>query len=338
MTKFYFLLFWIIPTFSFGHYDTITNSINQSKLITEDISHDFSFLVAGHAYGAPSNSIYPCQSLVNYIENINSSHSNFLMLLGDNYRIADSLNILTFKNTFLNKLQLPVFNALGNHDIHPRNYSIYKENFTKNTYFSFKISSSLFIVLDTELDNSKGFTDGSITSDQLQFLKKTISQFTALNSPVVKNIFICTHKALNLSKTNNFEKDTKPLLSSIPKDYTIFVLSGDMSQSPSDLYTIEDYQTNIRYIHTHLSDSKNDKILSFKVTDKGVVHITPISLHNLPVKALESYEFSPIQNKNIEPSFFQKLKIRLYNPIFYQGILFVIICFILFKFIYKRKK
>ena len=101
MTKFYFLLFWIIPTFSFGHYDTITNSINQSKLITEDISHDFSFLVAGHAYGAPSNSIYPCQSLVNYIENINSSHSNFLILLGDNYRIADSLNILTFKITKL---------------------------------------------------------------------------------------------------------------------------------------------------------------------------------------------------------------------------------------------
>ena len=258
-----YIFFIIISHTIFGYTDTVSNTINQINLSPVNSSSGFSFLVAGHAYGHPSESIYPSQSLINYSDSINSSNAYFLMLLGDNYRLANELNITTFKQSFLNKIKIPVFNAVGNHDIYPSNYTLYKEHFTEKTYYSFIINSSLFIVLDTELEINNGLTNGSITGDQLLFLKETLNQFSEMDSFKTKNIFIFTHKELNLYEDNNYEKEVMPLVNAIAtKQCNVYVLSGDMKKSKNELYTIQDKNSYLQYIHTHLSDNKKDKILN----------------------------------------------------------------------------
>jgi len=55
------------------------------------------FLVAGHIYDSHSVSIFPSPILINNVAKINALKPSFFMLLFDNYRLADSLNITTFK-------------------------------------------------------------------------------------------------------------------------------------------------------------------------------------------------------------------------------------------------
>ena len=333
------ILFVLVSINSLGNTTINSNSINQISLSIEKDQTEFSFLAAGHTYGNPSESLFPCPSLINYVDRINTSSASFLMLLGDNYRVADSLNILTFKQSFLNKIEIPVFNALGNHDIYVREYATYKKNFTENTYYSFIINSSLFIVLDTELALTNDQTDGSITGDQLTFLKETLDQFMLLNSSITKNVFICGHKELNLFSENNYEEDIKPLLYSIADSMCkIYILSGDMSKNSNELYIDKNDNPNISYIHTHLSDNKKDKILKFQVSATGSVQITPLSLHDLPVKNIDSYTYSSPNQLLNEPSFFSKVKSRFYNRNFYEGMLFLTICIVAFIGIIRSKR
>ena len=161
-----------------------TFSINNIELSSTIKNQNFSFLIAGHAYGSQSQSVYPCQSLTQNIEKINSDSSEFMILLGDNFRIADSINIALFKSSFLNKLNIPVFNALGNHDVNMRykdefkqNYENYHKHFSSKTYYQFSINSSLFIILDTEMSEKDGRSNGTISGSQLAFLQKTIRTF-----------------------------------------------------------------------------------------------------------------------------------------------------------------
>ncbi|WP_139958105.1 metallophosphoesterase family protein [Flavicella sediminum] len=296
--------------------DTIVNTINGKNLILDKNQKQFSFLVAGHVYGQPSASIYPCPSLLSNIDNFNTSKATFFMLLGDNYRRADSLNINAFKQTFLNKIKIPVFNALGNHDIKGKNgqdYEIYTSNFTKETYYSFTINSSLFIVLDTELALVHDKTDGSITKDQLVFLRKNLRNFKNKESKFRKNIFIFTHKEIHLFEGNNYSKEIKPLLGAANTNNTdVYIVSGDIAKYSNDLYAVKDKSSTIHYVHTHLTDSISDKILKFDISKNGGVHIAPISLHQRPVKDLSYF------NKFKGKSFFNSSFLEQANYLFSQ--------------------
>ena len=329
----------VLNSICFGRIDTVKNTINNFYLPIDKNQSAFSFYVAGHVYGNPSKSIFPSMGLMNYIEKINSSDASFFILLGDNYRKADSLNITTFKHEILNKIQIPDFNAIGNHDIDNKkkqDYPTYKKHFTKNTYYSFIIKSSAFIILDTELHTKNGFTDGSITGKQLSFLKKTLNEFNALKCNVTKNVFICAHKELNLFEDNNYHKVVKPMLADLANNgVNIYILSGDMESYSTDLYMTNDEIPNITYIHTHIPDNKDDKILKFEILENGAVNIIPKSLYDFPVKSVSS--FTKVRREP-KPSFFSKLKYRLSNRYFYEGMLLLFICILSVKGIRKYRR
>ena len=276
------------------------NTINNKQIIIDNQSN-FSFIVAGHIYGAPSLSIFPSPSITSNIDKINSLNASFLLLLGDNYRQLGELHVSPFKTTFLNKLKMPVFNAVGNHDLTPnyktdyykQDYLAYKEHFGQKkhqkTYYSFVINSSLFIILDSELSLIDGKSNGSIKGEQLDFLKKVLDKHLTLNTSI-KNIFIGAHKELNKWKGNNFHAEIAQLFyKANSSGVEIFMLSGDMSKAKADLYIKKDLKPNITYIHTHLTDGMNDKILQFTVSTDGLVKITVISLTGLTVNHINDY-------------------------------------------------
>jgi predicted phosphodiesterase len=344
------LLLLFTGLFSSGINKTLSYSINQLELSVDSIQSDFSFITLGHVYGYPSYSIFPAPGLISNVAKITSSDASFVMMLGDNYRLADSINIATFKQTFLNKMTVPVFNAIGNHDLYDRNglkeqdYPTYKKHFSKFTYYSFIKNSSLFVVLDTEL-NSKDQGYGTIHGEQLVFLKKVLQDFSSLKSSNTKNVFICGHKELVYFEGNNYHKDIKPLLSSLTNDgIQVYVLSGDIAKEAYDLYLVKDTNPNITYVHTHLYDEEGDKILKFNISKTGLVSYIPISLYDLPIK--EHYtqlkDDRYIDPASIivppEPSVIQKIGYRFINQQFYEGIIFLIICIAVFTAVRKYKK
>ena len=324
-----------------------TFSINNIELSSTIKNQNFSFLIAGHAYGSQSQSVYPCQSLTQNIEKINSDSSEFMILLGDNFRIADSINIALFKSSFLNKLNIPVFNALGNHDVNMRykdefkqNYENYHKHFSSKTYYQFSINSSLFIILDTEMSEKDGRSNGTISGSQLAFLQKTIRTFQNSENNTRKNLFIFGHKEINLFKDNNFHADIYPtLFQAAETGINIYLFSGDMGRKSNQVYFLQDKHPNIKFMHTHLADNKEDAILKVSVSSNGIVQIKPISLYNLPMSNIEDYKKLNQVIPQIRPSFLSKIAYRFLNRHFYEGIIFILLLLLVYKSaVYLRSK
>lgn len=253
-----------------------TNSLNKKSI---EFSEEFSFIVAGHSYGQPSFSVYPAQGLVNNVDRINQISPNFVLLLGDNIRVLDSLNVSIYKTEILEKLQMPVFNAIGNHDLRSRvslrDFEMYHDLVCENTVYSFVINSSLFIILDSEISN------GQIDGEQLEFLEDLLP-VNSLKDHNIKNVFISCHRTIERIRGTNYRKDVVPLLSRLGNNgIDVYLLSGDLDKAPTDLYMYRDSISKISYVHTHLSGTKDDKILQFKISKRGSVSIIPISLLGL---------------------------------------------------------
>lgn len=329
------------PLISFATADTITSPVNNKSIIINDAS-EFSFLVVGHAYGKPSSSIFPSPSLLANIDKINTSEASFLLLLGDNYRQLDSLNVSIFKSTFIDKLEIPVFIAIGNHDLTPnhitnyygQDYPTFRKEFGADTYYSFVISSTLFIILDSELSLTNGRSDGSIKGDQLDFLKKTLDKFLTPTTSI-RNIFIGAHKKLDLWK-NNFHSEVYPLFSKADSiDVAVYLLSGDLAASTPDFYIKTPKDSIATYIHTHLNDTKHDKMLQFNVAPDGLVKITPLSLTGLPIKSINSSTFDTAPES---VPIGKKIKYYFSNREFLIGVLFTVIAIMLILGFWKTKR
>jgi len=326
MFKYLIISFYFIANTQCFSQDTIKNSMNRIDLIQNDSIKPLSFMVAGHLYGAHSESIYPSSSVVNNIDKF--KNSDFIVLLGDNYRFIDSLHISNFQTKFLKQFNIPIFNAIGNHDISSNqsthDYNSYSKLFNKQTYFSFSTLQTLFIFLDTEIHIVNAKSNGSITGEQLLFLKNTLS----LNKQN-KNIIIFTHKELNLWN-NNYKDEIEPLLiTQSLKGKSIYVISGDMGKYSPDTYFITDPISNINYIHTHISDNRNDNILKCKINLNGDINIEVISLESFSRKKIYEYEYLNKPNTKAVPTNFEKIINKLKNKNYLLGILSALILFLI---------
>ncbi|MBA3284467.1 MAG: metallophosphoesterase, partial [Nitrosopumilus sp.] len=156
-----------------------------NKIEIKDTLDSYTFIVSGHFHGASTNaSTFPSSSLLANIDTLNALKPQFLMSLGDLFVDVNDTYIKNYQNSLFDKIKTPLFNAVGNHDI--SNGNIYEKVFGK-TFFSFEYGSELYIVLNTELN------DGSISGEQLDFLKKVLFGSVSDNK---KNIFIFSHRPI----------------------------------------------------------------------------------------------------------------------------------------------
>lgn len=163
-------------------------SINGRTLDPMIPGKGYSFFLAGHIYGTPANkySIIPAVSFLENIDSMNESGASFLVLLGDVYFLAMPPHMRTFSRTIA-QLGMPVFNALGNHDVSRSQRAAYMERFGR-TYGVKRNGGEFFIFLDTEI------TDGEITGEQLDFLRMAM-EFARSNEDI-NHVFIFSHKLI----------------------------------------------------------------------------------------------------------------------------------------------
>lgn len=192
----------------------------------------YSFFVSGHFHGNSQNtSGYPAATLLANIDLINNSNVLALCSTGDLFMDVRN-NIPQYRHAFFNKLRVPLYNAVGNHDISGK---VYQENFG-DTWFSFTTGSALFVFLDTEAN------DGSISGDQLKWFSNTLNDFCG--NEKVKNVFIFSHRPVwsegderlkNIFKENtqsdfgnNFESEVIPLIKKYTAKIPVYWFSGSL--------------------------------------------------------------------------------------------------------------
>lgn len=222
----------------------------------------YSFFIAGHTYGNPNGpqlGLYP--SFVDFFETLNADPKMELGFLTGDVVAYNSAEYWDSAQVDIDKLDMPVHIAAGNHDIGDE----FVKRFEKY-YYSFTHKGDLFIILTPGLD------DWNITGEQLEFLKKTLD----LNSPKVDNIFIFLHEliwwnpdneykdiAINYKPhypgSSNWDDLVKPLLLSFSNSITVF--AGDLGATSQVSSVMYDQFDNITLIGSGMGGGKNDNVI-----------------------------------------------------------------------------
>jgi len=299
----------------------IVSPFNRREV--KDTSAALSFIVSGHFHGASTNiSGFPASSLQANIDTLNALHPGFLMSLGDLFLDVNDTYIAHYRKSLFDKLQMPLFNAVGNHDL--ANGNMYEKVFGKE-YFTFTIHNTLIVVLNTEQDN------GSIKGDQLDMLKNAIG---SIAEKKITNVFIFSHRpvwAESITKyqklfegntrsllTTNFNSDIIPLLKSVPKSTGIYWLSGSMGgTAPASFFYDKDAETNVTFMQTAIRDLPRDAALQVNVNNNSV-SLKGISFTGQQLQPIESYNMD-FWRSTIAPE--QKFNYRLLPYLALQMIL-----------------
>jgi hypothetical protein len=318
-----------------------------NRLELKDTSEDYSFVVSGHFYGSSCESSgYPAATLLAGIDTLNGLHASFMISLGDMFMDVNDGYIRNYQKSLFSKLQMPLFNAVGNHDV--ANGNLYAKVFGPSWY-SFRVQDDVFILLDTETD------DGSISAEQLVFLTGALKA-----SGAAKNIFIFSHRpvwAENSSRygklfrgntrtaigSNNFETVVRPLAEQYAKGKNIVWMSGSFGGGPASFFYDKEPTGTFTFIQTAIRNAERDAVLLVNVRN-GKVSFSGISLTGQELQPLEKYDMNYWQETvSPEEKFnFRMLpyytKLMLMSRYFWLGVLFSLIAVFVFSSVLKKWK
>ena len=286
----------IQPNFEFKFLDDpLPASMNSISL--EDNDLPLTFLVAGHIYGKPGDEeFHPALTLLSNIALLKEIDPDFVAFLGDTVWRPSEENFNDLEMLIIDQMNIPVFNAVGNHDV--TNRDLYQSRYG-STIYAYKLKNHLFFILDTTL-NYYG-----LTPDQYSFIIDTIDE----QSPNLKTVHLFMHHVLFLNEDEIYGKQiNKPNegdglsldfltfldtdLTSISKNTPIYIYAGDVGAyqggNLSPFYKRIPGQ-NIYLLATGLGNNPNDSILIVEATENGEVHIRPHSLNGNQMNAIESY-------------------------------------------------
>ena len=154
--------------------------------------NNYSFFVAGHAYGMPGSEslglFYLFKEKFEYLKK--RPEIEFGILTGDIVQYSDTEHWNAVDND-IDELGLPVYFAFGNHGI--ANRSLVEQRYGAS-YYSFLHGNDLFIILDPNIDH------WNISGKQLLFLKNTLNESASLSN----HIFVFFHQVLWRTEKNRF--------------------------------------------------------------------------------------------------------------------------------------
>ncbi|MBK22047.1 MAG: hypothetical protein CMP63_07040 [Flavobacteriales bacterium] len=252
-------------------------------------STKYSFFVAGHTYGKPgvNNPGFhpPFKDKFNYIQS--RTEIKFGVLTGDivsPFPVAQDWDEI---DADIDTLGLPVYFAVGNHDM--ENRPLFESRYD-STYYHFVYENDLFIVLDPNIDG------WNISGNQLSFLKQTL----ASNSENVSSIFIFFHQILwkevdnefNYIRWNssagrhesiNFWSEVEPLFSDL--DNQVIMFAGDLGASWSSDVSYDKYD-NITLISTGMGDEYGDNFIIVNVKKDNSIKYDLICLSDTSLNCL----------------------------------------------------
>lgn len=151
---------------------------------------------------------------------------------------------------YMNKINAPVFNLIGNHDNDPYFANDWDaENKYRDvlgpTYYSFNLGKVHYVVLDSVEYINTGGTQGTIgsrnyserlTNNQLEWLKKDLATITDKSTPIVLAIHTPLYKQPSLDANGN-------------QIYTVDLLNGDVLKNIVSEFT----KVHVLSGHTHIN-------------------------------------------------------------------------------------
>ena len=127
---------------------------------------------------------------------LNNLKLSFWVSLGDMVRASRDDDFMAFERQFLQRINVPIFNTPGNHDV--QNRMLY-QGWYGPTYYSFAYGPAYFIFLDTEIETC------AIDAPQRRMLERALQ--AALQDDAARHIFIFMHKTLFLKNDALFALD-----------------------------------------------------------------------------------------------------------------------------------
>ncbi len=276
---------------------------NGRTVLPPDSNGHYRLLIGGHFHGAStSTSGYPAGTILAGIDAINASGANVLLSTGDLFLQPDR-DSARYVASFFSKLQVPLFNAPGNHDLEGR-------SFRSPMPQRIEMGADRILLFDTERD------DSDIKGDQLHLLTEVVEEAVAGS---VQRIFIVTHRPVwaeeeeryaRLFSGNtrsitgcNYTSEVLPLLRRAAAHAEIFWISGSMAgRAPASLF-FQPHEPHITYIQSAVRDRLRDALLQADVTGAGV-QWSLLSLTGEPVQPVTDYDAEWWESQQGKPEAF----------------------------------
>jgi hypothetical protein len=249
----------------------------------------YRLLIGGHFHGESTNvSGFPASTVLANLDALNATRANVFLSTGDLFMQPDR-DSARYASRFFSKLDLPLFNAPGNHDL---------EGHAFRTPMPQRIDlgADRILLLDTERD------DSDIQGDQLAALE-TLAQEALAGQ--VRHVFIVSHRpvwaegnaryqALFSGNTSslagaNYDREVLPILRRIASKAEVYWISGSMAgRAPASLF-FQPHEANITYIQCAVRDQLRDAVLIADVGPAGIEWALR-SLTGEPVRAVGTYD------------------------------------------------
>jgi len=287
------------------------NSYSQKDSIS------YSFFIAGHVSGRTGNNniigIHPAfKEKFEYIQN--RTEIKFGVFTGDIVSPHPVEQDWDEVDDDVNLLGLPVYFAVGNHDM--ENRPLYESRYGI-TYYHFIYSNDLFIILDPNIDG------WSITGEQLDFLVDVVDS----NYESVDNIFVFFHQLLwkpgnstySAVKINsyagivppiNFSSEIEPIFKSLNKPVVFF--AGDLGAGSWSSDFMYDSYDNISLVASGMGEGVGDNFIIANIFEDKSISYDLICLNDTVLNCfgeLKDYQISPnsvdeteIENFKIYPN------------------------------------
>lgn len=309
---------------------------------TPDSTGSYRILIGGHFHGASTSaSGYPAATVLASSDAINATRANVFLSTGDLFLLPDR-DSARYAASFFSKLDLPLFNAPGNHDLEGRAYRVPMPQ-------RIDLGSDRILLFDTERDNS------DIKGDQLDLLRTVVDEAAA---GVVKRLFIVSHRpvwseddvryaALFSGNTRsltgcNYTSTVLPLVRQAAAHAEVFWISGSMAgRAPASVF-FQPHEHNITYIQCAVRDQLRDALLMADVGPDGLTWLV-LSLTGEPVEPASTYDaawWESRQGKR-EPFNWRRtpylVRKNVTSPVFWYGAATVLVVVVLVWGIRRRR-
>jgi len=308
-----------------------------------DSTGHYRLLIGGHFHGASTSaSGYPAATVLANLGVINATQANVLLSTGDLFLLPDR-DSARYAASFFSRLDLPLFNAPGNHDLEGR-------AFRSPMPQRIDLGSDRILLFDTERD------DSDIKGDQLDLLRMVVDEAVAGQ---VKRLFIVSHRpvwsedearyaALFAGNTRslsgcNYTGTVLPLLRKAASKAEVFWISGSMAgRAPASVF-FQPHEKNITYIQCAVRDQLRDALLMADVGPDGV-QWTLLSLTGEPVEPATTYDaawWEGRQGKR-EPFKWRRtpylIRKNVTSPVFWYGAATAVALFMLILWVIRRRR
>jgi len=266
----------------------------------------YQFLVAGHIYGSHNeDASRPAATLLQNLTAIQQMDLNLIVLLGDSVNDSTPEDYQGLEEKFLNQLDVPVFNAIGNHDIRDNGRSSYEERYGP-TYYEFRYGPVKMIVLDTELENC------SIVEEQRNMLETALHE--ASQDSNIAQIFVFMHKVIFIEQfpelLESENPQVKPNNGSITcqKNYSslleknflpaarvkpVYLIAGDAGAYDGNFSPFYEKHPDapLYTIATGIGDTPQDSVILVSI-DRSDTRFEVMSLTGKTFNPLETYDIA----------------------------------------------